>query len=151
MLDKINKKEAIKFLKQKLIETRSRIIKAKHIYKQNQRIMTPWWQSLNRENMTRIVKEGLPIPKKPDVLPFPKYDDDERRNGYIMFSWAEIDTVTCMHIVYNKIRGSKQHTKDDTKYENTSHYQAILERLQNLFPLQDSAVTREGANNDSKS
>ena len=44
MLDKINKKEAINFLKQKIVEAHPRITKGKQIYKQNQRIMTPWYQ-----------------------------------------------------------------------------------------------------------
>ena len=45
-------------------------------------------------------------------------------------------TITCLHIYYLKVKGStKQHTKDDKKYETIAWYKILVEKLEKDFQL----------------
>jgi hypothetical protein len=49
-------------------------------------------------------------------------------------------TITAVHIYYLKVKGSsKQHTKDDKKYENNVYYKIAVEKLEEEFALLQKA------------
>lgn len=52
------------------------------------------------------------------------------------------DEITCLHILYNKLRNKKSHVKNEDKYVNSKTYKAILQRVEDNQKV--SETTQEG-------
>jgi hypothetical protein len=48
--------------------------------------------------------------------------------------WKDTE-LSCLHIIYNRLRCTKPHTKDDSRYESLQFYKDMLQRLEILFPV----------------
>lgn len=145
-MDNINLKEARKFLKQEIASLKTDIIVKKREFREAQRLVAKFFfqNKLNpyqwyfKDSVPQINYKETPedYKKRCDLwadylktspykcLPFYTYDTGEK------------ETITCLHVLYNHLRNTKKHTKDDSRYETNFVYKDMLQRLVLHFPLQ---------------
>jgi hypothetical protein len=61
--------------------------------------------------------------------------------------WGDAWEITCHHILLNKLCGGKPHIEKDEAYVNHETYKALVQRMEEQFPLQ---VESEGRDNATK-
>jgi hypothetical protein len=69
----------------------------------------------------------------------------KRQISYNLADWYGID-LTSLHILYNRLRHTRPHTKDDNKHANTQTFQAIQKRVDLCFSLLQEVICTKGDN-----
>ncbi len=162
-MDKINLKEAIKFLKEEILDIAKEIKTNNNEFKAAQRLVAtlffqnkynPYhWYWKNKNTNKRSFSFCLSSDDIPEQGHKESPEDYKKRydlwQEYLktspydylpMYTWGlkeeEKETITCLHVLYNRLRNNKKHTKDDSKYETNSIYKDMLQRLEMHFPIQ---------------
>lgn len=99
-------------------------------------------QQMHKYPETSIVLSFEYIKKFEDLLGFEEFVF-KKQFTYNLADWYGFD-LTSLHILYNRLRHSRPHTKDDEKHVNTSTYKAIQKRICVLFPLLQETVCAKG-------